>query len=312
MDKRIAEVREWVETHDPKLFRSAPLQIEELRDSGNGVPGSYAIKGLASVYNKWSLDLGGFRERILPGAFDRVLSEDPHVLHTWDHDTARALSSTRSKKYPLELKSIPKEGLGFYSRVAPTTDAQNLRILMEGDVIDQSSFAFTVEDAEWRFLEEEDMIERDIKEVAGLFDVTTCAMGAYPQTDSEIAMRSLMRSKPVTSVWFPQAMSAAATNETGGTTTITTSFGTRTSGAEGNAEKPAEQPAPETPEGSPAAEPAAPKEDEVTPATPAKPEGHPEDREAKEREFKLWQQKRAAEHRRTREFAYGVNSKEKE
>jgi HK97 family phage prohead protease len=301
MENRVAEVRSWVEENDPQLFRSFPFEIEELRDSGNGIPGSYAIKGLAAVYNKWSLDLGGFRERILPGAFDRVLSEDPHVLHTWDHDTAKTLSSTRSKTFPLELKSLSKSGLGFYSRVAPTTDAANLRILMEGDVIDQSSFAFTVRNGEWRFLEDEDVLERDIIEVEGLYDVTTCAMGAYPQTDSEIAVRSLMKSAKRSNggVFFPANANAS-------TSTATQSFSTRTSGAEGNAD-PAPDPDPVKPDEEGAAGPAAPVEDVDPPATS---EAQLEEQEAKEREFKLWQQKRAAEHRRTREFAYGVPNSE--
>lgn len=296
MNERIAEVRSWVEENDSKLYRSAPFELQELRDSGNGIPGSYAIKGTASVYNKWSLNLGGFRERILPGAFDRVLGEDPHVLHTWDHDTSKALSSTRSKQFPLELSPLER-ALGFYSRVAPTSYSQDLRILMEGDVINQSSFAFTVREAEWRFIEDEDILERDIGEVDGLFDVTTCAMGAYPQTESEIAVRSLLQATKRTSVFIPTSV------------TTTTSFDTRSSGVEGNAE-PAADPAPVLPEAVPAAEPVAPDEDENPPATP-EPSEQPEDLEAKEREFKAWQKKRAAEHRRTREFAYGVpNHKE--
>lgn len=310
MDNRVAVVRDYIESHDPQLYRSAPLQVMELRDSGNGVPGSYAIKGLASVYSKWSLDLGGFRERIMPGAFDRVLSEDPHVLHTWDHDTSKTLSSTRSSKFPLELRSVKEEGLGFYSRVAPTSYADDLRILMDGEVINQSSFAFTVEDSEWRFLEDEDMIERDVQEVAGLFDVTTCAMGAYPQADSEIAVRSLMQGAErsgAAGVFFP-----ATYGTTSGTTSFALmDFGTRSSGAEGNAEPPADDPAPS--EGVEAADTAAPDEGATPPATPAEPEAErPEEQEAKEREFKLWQQKRAAEHRRTREFAYGVTPRKEE
>jgi HK97 family phage prohead protease len=264
------------------------------------------IKGLAAVYNKWSLDLGGFRERNLPGAFDRVLSEDPHVIHTWDHDTARALSSTRSKQYPLELSSVskPKAGLGFYSRVAPTDDARNLRILMEGGIVEQSSYAFTVRDSEWRYLEEEDMLERDIIEIEGLYDVTTCAMGAFPQTDSEIAVRSLLKgAKRSNGVFFPSSVTATASGAN--PVTLTTSFGTRSSGAEGNAE-PAPDPAPDAPEGTDAADPT-PDEGGSPPANEPDPkESAPEDGEAKEREFKLWQKKRAAEHRRTREFAYGV------
>jgi HK97 family phage prohead protease len=309
MDNRVADVRAWVEDNDPHLYRAFPFQLEELRDSGNGIPGSYAIKGLASVYNKWSLNLGGFRERVRPGAFTRVLGEDPHVLHTWDHDTSKSLSSTRSKQFPLELKSIDKKGLGFYSRVAPTTYAQDLRLLMEGDVINQSSFAFTVREAEWRFLEEEDMLERDIVEVDDLFDVTTCAMGAYPQTESEIAVRSLMRGAKRTAVAIPAPITSTAGTATNNLTI--TGFGTRASGVEGNAEQPAET-TPPGQEGAPAAEEAA-EQGQTPPATPPDDTqaDTPADREAKEREFAKWQQTLLAQHRRTREFALGVpNEKE--
>jgi HK97 family phage prohead protease len=310
MENRVADVREYIEAHDPKLYREAPLLVAEIRDSSNGVPGSYSIKGLASVYDKWSLDLGGFRERIMPGAFDRVLSENPHVIHTWDHDTARSLASTRSKQYPLELKSV-KEGLHFYSRVAPTTDAANLRILMEGGVVDQSSFAFTVRDAEWRFLEDEDMVERDIKEVDGLFDVTTCALGAYPQTESEIAVRSLMHGAKRTATAFVIPSTITSTAGTATNNLTITGSDTRTSGVEGNAEQPAET-TPPGQEGAPAAEEAA-EQGQTPPATPPDDTqaDTPAEREAKEREFAKWQQTLLARHRRTREFALGVpNEKE--
>jgi len=145
--------------------------------------------------------------------------------------------------------------------------------------------------------------------VDGLFDVTTCAMGAYPQTASEIAVRSLLKgAKRSNQVFIP-------TNLTGTASTSTTlwtpqEIGTRSSGAEGNADQPAPDPAPE-PEESGAAEEAAPNEGQDPPAAqPDQPDEKPEDREAKEREFKLWQQKRAAEHRRTREFAFGVTSQQ--
>lgn len=189
---RLEEVREFVLSVDGDLQRTFPFEVEEVRDSGSG-GGIYTVKGHAAVFNKWSLDLGGFRERVLPGAFDEVLSEDPHVLHLWDHDTSKALSSTRSKDYPLELRTDPA-GLRFYSKVAPTSYSQDLRTLLEGGVIDQSSFAFIPAKDEWRIKEDEsgrEVIERDILEVAELFDVTTCAMGAYPTTDSALAVRSL-------------------------------------------------------------------------------------------------------------------------
>jgi phage head maturation protease len=44
------------------------LMVEERQ------PGQAAIVGYAARYNRLSLDLGGFREEILPGAFDKILN----------------------------------------------------------------------------------------------------------------------------------------------------------------------------------------------------------------------------------------------
>jgi hypothetical protein len=91
-------------------------------------------------------------------------------------------------------------------------------------------------------------------------------MGAYPQTDAALAVRSLARGIPI--VVPAKQVSVAGTP-----------------GADGSV----------------APEPVGEPSDSVTP-----PPEKPEDREAREREFKLWQDRRAAEHRRTRQFAFGV------
>jgi uncharacterized protein len=44
------------------------------------------IGGFAARYSTLSSDLGGFRERILPGAFDKVLDSDPDVVCLFNHD----------------------------------------------------------------------------------------------------------------------------------------------------------------------------------------------------------------------------------
>lgn len=171
--------------------RQVPFSLSDLRDSGAG-EGQFTVVGHAAVFEQWSLDLGFFREKIARDAFDPVLSRNPDVWHLWDHDTRYVLSRTQNKT--LEL-SIDPRGLRFWSRIAPTSYAADLRVLMERGDIDQASFAFTVKRDEW-LIETDDEgneeISRTILEVADLYDVTTTAMGAYPQTDSQVARTKIL------------------------------------------------------------------------------------------------------------------------
>lgn len=283
--RRLEELRDFVRSVDPDLQRVFDFEVEEVRDSGSGA-GIYTIKGHAAVFGKWSLDLGGFRERIKKGAFDNVLSRDPHVLHVWDHDTSKALSSTRSSTYPLELRTDPA-GLRYYSKVAPTSYSQDLRILLEAGVISQSSFAFTVADGgdEWRIAKDGEMevVERTITEVQNLYDVTTCAMGAYPTTDSALAVRSMSFGRRNGAGSALADIASAAPDEAD----------------VGTADAPDE----------PVVTPQTDNEAVEPPGTATTPETpvESEDWEAKEREFAKWQLERAAEYRRTRNYAFGVH-----
>lgn len=167
--------------------RTMPVVVEEVRDSGAG-EGQFTVKGHAAVYNRKSLDLGGFQEIIAPGAFTDALDRTPDVHLLWDHDTRFPLARTMSNKFQLELREDPR-GLHYWARVAPTSFAADLRVLMEGGVIDQASFAFTVESDKWEIRNEgkpDEIVVRTVEKVRDLFDVTICAQGAYPQSDSQV------------------------------------------------------------------------------------------------------------------------------
>ena len=157
----------------------------EVRDSGAGAD-AFTITGHASVFERESLDLGGFTEFIAPDAFTNALSNpnlDVHAL--WDHDTRYVLART-PKTLDLQQDEV---GLRYWARVVPTSYAADLRVLMEAGAIDQASFAFTVARDEWRIVtdaEGEEQVVRTILEIAELFDVTVCARGAYPQASSGI------------------------------------------------------------------------------------------------------------------------------
>lgn len=169
-----------------------PMVDLEVRESGAG-KGSFTVTGHASVYNRWSLDLGGFREQVAPGFFDAVLERSPDVHALWDHDTRLALG--RTKNNTLELRS-DEVGLYNWIRVAPTTFAADLRVLMERGDIDQESFSFSVAEGgdEWEFDEDSGVVSRTLlpNGAADLYDVTITAAGAYPQTTAEVS-RSIRR-----------------------------------------------------------------------------------------------------------------------
>ena len=161
--------------------RTVPIEDVEWRASGAG-QGELIVRGHASVYNRLSLDLGGFREKIAPGAFTKVLDSNPDVHALWDHDTKLVLARTKNKT--LDLREDPV-GLHFYAKVADTSYARDLRVLMERGDVDQASFAFTVERDEW-VIDDNEEVTRTIHEVGQLFDVTVTAQGAYPQTDTSV------------------------------------------------------------------------------------------------------------------------------
>lgn len=153
---------------------------------GEGDTPATRIVGHGAVFNRRSENLGGFREVIMPGAFDGVLQDDVRAL--FNHDSNFVLGRSLAKT--LEL-SIDSDGLR-YDILAP--DTQTIRDLVlaplqRGD-ISQSSFQFRVaRDGENWFEDEDGVIVREIHKVARLYDVGPVTFPAYPDAGS--AARSL-------------------------------------------------------------------------------------------------------------------------
>jgi hypothetical protein len=162
-----------------------PAKLRVSTRKGGGVK----FSGYAARYSSASSDLGGFREVLAPGAFDKVLSRraKSDVILAFNHNPDHLLARTSSKT--LRLASDEK-GLKFSADPPDTQLARDIAELMKRGDLTGASFAFTVspKNEAWSTDERGNSI-RTIREVSELFDVSIVTTPAYPATS--IAMRSL-------------------------------------------------------------------------------------------------------------------------
>lgn len=145
---------------------------------------SRRVEGVAVVFNSWSEDLGGFREKIAPGALDGVI-ERSDIFALLDHRRERGILGRckRGEEVSLHLE-IREDGL-HYAFDAPETALGNevLSCLERGE-IDGSSFAFTVLEDTWE--RNGDEYQRVITKIDELFDVSPVYSPAYSQTSCDL------------------------------------------------------------------------------------------------------------------------------
>ena len=153
---------------------------------------SRILSGYAAVFNSESKDLGGFTEMISPTAFEGVI-ERSDVFAVLDHDRNKVLARSKMGKGSLEL-NIDQKGLQFRFESPETTLGNDvLSMVKRGDLTD-ASFCFTVEDENWQKREDGSYL-RTINKIGDLFDVSVCYNGAYPESYTEVALRSLDKFK---------------------------------------------------------------------------------------------------------------------
>ena len=176
---------------DPDGIERRVFSVEELRvvrneDDPDRMP---TIEGYAAVFNRFSENLGGFVEKIDPGAFAKALkTSDARAL--FNHDVNYVLGRESSKT--LELK---EDNSGLYMRVHPP-DTQLIRDMViapieRGDIKEQSfGFMIAPNGDVWSGGERGSKIPtRTITEVSRIFDVSPVTFPAYP--DTKVAVRSL-------------------------------------------------------------------------------------------------------------------------
>lgn len=160
-----------------RISDGAALEVR----AGEGDDAPAVLAGYAAMFGELSEDLGGFRERIAPGAFAKTLGGDVRAL--FNHDSNLILGRTKSKTLRVEED---QRGLRVEIMPPDTSAARDLMTSVQRGDVDQMSFGFFTISDNWDEVDGE--IIRTLIEVR-LLDVSPVTFPAYPQT--EIALRSM-------------------------------------------------------------------------------------------------------------------------
>lgn len=165
--------------------RSLPVKNLELRQHG----GRAVLAGTAIVFDEWSLDLGGFVERVAPSFVDRTLDRVRRGVHRllalWNHESSLPIGNTSSKGGLTVTKR--SHGLDFELPASNLTDAQRAAV-GRGDVR-AVSFGFHVSKDEWEKGENGKPDRRTLID-GEIIELSPCTFPAYPQTNLLLAKRS--------------------------------------------------------------------------------------------------------------------------
>ena len=170
---------------ETRTFPAVELRVTEAKS------GSPSFEGYAAVFNSWSEDLGGFKERLSRGSFRNALKTSDTVA-LFNHDANHVLGRVGAKT--LALKE-DKKGLRFSINPPDTQFARDLaKSVARGD-IHQCSFGFTLAEGGDEWKDKGGEVTRTIREVNSLSDVSLVCFPAYKSTDVSVALRSMEASK---------------------------------------------------------------------------------------------------------------------
>lgn len=156
------------------LERHAAIRSEPAAGTG--------LMGHPIVFDSWSVNLGGFIERVRPQAVNRMMTQSPDVRVLWNHnsDLPLARSTARTMRYW-------KENVGVAVSIIPPAWASNhVETVGRGDVTGMS-FGFRAIEDEWSMdgkIPQRDLLDMSVSEVSAV------AFPAYPTTDIKVGGHS--------------------------------------------------------------------------------------------------------------------------
>jgi Escherichia/Staphylococcus phage prohead protease len=168
----------------PREFETRFVKGTELRLSGDDK--EPVLSGYIAIFNQLSDDLGGWREKIAPGAFaETIKTQDIRAL--WNHENDLVLG--RNTAGTLEL-SEDETGLTFKNRPPDTTWFRDRVVSLKRKDVTGSSFGFYKDADEWG-TEPDGTRVRTLKKVTLVEVSPGVTFPAYPQASTEVARRSM-------------------------------------------------------------------------------------------------------------------------
>lgn len=143
------------------------------------------LVGYAAVFNKRSLNLGGFVEVLERGAFAKSLADGSDIRALIDH---RGIAIARTSNNTLRLR---EDDIGLRIEIDPpdTTAGRDIRKSVERGDVDQMSFGFTIREGGEEWAEDDDgVLIRTVSDVS-LLEASIVTFPAYP--DTSVAKRSV-------------------------------------------------------------------------------------------------------------------------
>ena len=162
-----------------------------------------SVVGYAILWDKLSLDLGGFRERIVRAALDDTMKgiEDGtlDILFQYAHNGEHLLGRTSSGHLTLTRDA---SGLRYHARLPDTALARDLQRLIAEGILKGASIGFTLGIDSWD--RSGPMSLRTIKRLS-LWEISVVSRPAYYMTSAQVT-----RSAPTSTTWQTAKLRAVA------------------------------------------------------------------------------------------------------
>jgi HK97 family phage major capsid protein/HK97 family phage prohead protease len=149
--------------------------------------GDLLVSGYVNQTGQWSQLLGReqrFKERIMPGTFQKALDKGNDVAFLAEHDSAKLLASTKNGS--LTLREDDK-GLFMEARISPTSWGKDYHTLITDGLLTNMSFGMVVGQDKWE-KNNDGTLNRSISDIQ-LAEVSVVRNPAYVQ--SNIQARSI-------------------------------------------------------------------------------------------------------------------------